>query len=274
MSDTFFYERHASAVRISRGSDLSFYAHLHRQAEFYLQLDGTQQMTIDGETRLIQPGEAALVLPNRVHSYQSQGADDHFIGIIDISAAGEYASLLLSSSCTSPFLSADLVHPDVLHCCEGLAGGVEPNSALARAYISVILGRLIEVLPLSPASQTGGRDTARNLLLYITEHIAEPLSLDILSKNLFVNKYSISRIFSEQIGCSLHTYINALRVELAQNLLRDPELSTSELIARCGFESERTFYRTFREHCGMTPGQYRQRMTGKRENRQKGQEEK
>lgn len=267
MSDTFFYERHASAVRIAHGHNLSFYAHLHRQTEFYLQLEGIQEMTIDGQTRLLQPGDAALVLPNRVHSYQSQDNETHFIGIIDISAAGEFAPLLLSSSCPSPFLTADEVHPDVKRCFEALTDGLEPDSALARAYISVILGRLTEALPLKPAAQSPGRDTARNLLLYITEHIAEPISLDILSKNLFINKYSISRIFSEQIGCSLHTYINALRVELAQNLLRDPSMNTSELIARCGFESERTFYRTFREHCGMTPRQYRQQMTGKSDNK-------
>ncbi len=265
MSDTFFYEQHRSAVKISCGSELSFYAHLHRQVEFYLQAEGSQQMTIDGQTRLLRPGDAALVLPNRVHSYQAQGKDLHFLGIIDISAAGEYAPQLLSSGCAEPFLGADQVHPDVRHCCEALTGGVNPDSALARAYISVILGRLTEALPLKPAVQSSGRDTARNLLLYITEHIAEPLSLDVLSKNLFINKYSISRIFSDQIGCSLHTYVNALRVELAQNLLRDPNMSTSDLIAKCGFESERTFYRTFREHCGMTPRQYRQQMLRKDE---------
>ena len=265
MSDTFFYEKHMSAVRIAKGQNLSFYAHLHRQVEFYLQLDGAQEMTVDGQTHLLQPGDAALILPNRVHSYQAQGEEAHFICIIDISAAGEYASLLLSSSCASPFLCSHQVHPDVRRCCEALTGGVPSDSALERAYISVILGRLTEALPLKPAAQSSGRDTARNLLLYITEHIAEPISLDILSKNLFINKYSISRIFSEQIGCSLHTYVNALRVELAQNLLRDPNTSTSELIARCGFESERTFYRTFREHCGVTPRQYRQQMAKRAE---------
>lgn len=265
MSDTFFYEQHAKAVRIAQGNDLNFYAHLHRQVEFYLQTEGCQQMTIDGQTRLLQPGEAALVLPNRVHSYQAHPGDRHFLGIVDISAAGEYAPQLLSSSCPSPFLTADQVHPDIKHCCEALTGGVEPDSALARAYISVLLGRLTEKLPLRPAAQAAGRDTARNLLLYITEHIAEPISLDVLSKSLFINKYSISRIFSEQIGCNLHTYVNALRVELAQNLLRDPNMNTSDLIAKCGFESERTFYRTFREHCGMTPRQYRQQMLNKEE---------
>ena len=62
MSDTFFYEQHRSAVKISCGSELSFYAHLHRQVEFYLQAEGSQQMTIDGQTRLLRPGDAALVL--------------------------------------------------------------------------------------------------------------------------------------------------------------------------------------------------------------------
>lgn len=266
MSDTVFYEQHASAVRIAHGQSLSFYAHLHRQAEFYLQLAGAQQMTIDGTTRLMQPGDAALVLPNRVHSYQAQEGDEHFLGIIDISAAGEYASLLLSSGCEEPFLPARLVHPDIRHCCEALSDGVDPDSALARAYIAVILGRLAESLPLKPASPSSGHDTAKSILLYINEHISEPISLELLSRKLFINKYSISRIFSEQIGCSLHTYVNALRVELAQNMLRDPSLSTSELIARCGFESERTFYRTFREHCGMTPRQYRRQTLDRKGN--------
>jgi len=259
MSDTFFYEQHQSAFKISQGRELSFYAHLHRQVEFYLQLEGCQQMTIDGRTRMLQPGDAALVLPNRVHSYQAQGDARHVIGIVDISAAGEYAQQLLTSSCDDPFLPEKRAHPDIMHCCMALtaAGGIRDN-ALVRAYIAVILGRMAEGLELKPASQSSGRDTARSLLTYITEHIAEPISLDLLAKKLYINKYSISRIFSEQIGCSLHTYVNALRVELAQNLLRDPSVNTAELIARCGFESERTFYRTFREHCGMTPRQYRQ----------------
>ena len=263
MSETFYYEQHSRSVRISQGSNLSFYAHLHRQTEFYLQTGGSQVMTIDGKTRVMQPGDAALVLPNRVHSYQAQEGEAHFLGIIDMSAAGEYAAVLMSSGCTDPFIPAERVHPDVKRCCEALTGDVEPDSALARAYISVILGRITGELALKPAAQTSGPDTARNLLLYIAEHIAEPISLEILSKKLFVNKYSISRIFSEQIGCSLHTYVNALRVELAQNLLRGAQVNTSDLIARCGFESERTFYRTFREHCGMTPRQYRQRSGGK-----------
>ena len=265
MSNAFFYENHDNAVHVICTNELSFYPHLHRHAEFILQTEGCQQMSIDGKTRLLREGEAALVLPNRVHSYTAQGTGKHILGIVDISVTGEYASTLLSSRCSDPFLEASAVHPDAFHCALALTRpDIKDNRALTRAYIAIVLGRLLEALPLQSATQAPQHDTVRNLLMYISEHITEPISLELLSKNLFINKYSISRIFSDQIGCSLHTYINTLRVELAQNLLRDPSIPTAELIERCGFESERTFYRTFREHCGITPRQYRQNLTEKK----------
>ncbi len=267
MSNTFFYERHSAALRVNAGSELNFFAHLHRQVEFMLMLEGEQQMTLDGQTCVLRAGDMALVLPNRVHSYTPLGNSLHIIGIVDLSCTGEYAQTLLSCGCENPFLAANEVHPDVRRCCEALAQD-ELDEPLSRAYLSVILGRLLNVLPRSPIAPPADRDISRSLLTYISEHVAEPLSLDVLAKKLFVNKYSISRIFSEQIGCSLRTYVNALRVELAQNLLRDPAISTSELIARCGFESERTFYRTFREHCGVTPRQYRMNGHGEERNTQ------
>ena len=264
MSNTFFYENHDNAVHVTCGNALSFYPHLHRHAEFILQTEGTQQMTIDGKTHLLHKGEGALVLPNRVHSYTAQGEGRHILGIVDISVTGEYASTLLSSRCSEPFLDASSVHPDAFHCALALTRpDIQGDRALTRAYIAVVLGRLLGALSFKSAAQAPSHDTVRNLLLYISEHITEPLSLELLSQKLYINKYSISRIFSEQIGCSLHTYINTLRVELAQNLLRDPSVPTAELIERCGFESERTFYRTFREHCGITPRQYRQQLTEK-----------
>lgn len=256
MSDTFFYEQHHSPLRVTIGHELNFFAHLHRQIEFVVMLDGLQQMTIDGKTRLLHAGEAAMALPNRVHSFSAPQSSRYLLGIVDLSCAGEYASTLISCGCDQPFLSAEQVHPDVRLCCERLAGeALDPP--LSRAYLSVILGRLTAALPLTPNVQPAGQDITHCLLTYIAEHIAEPLSLDILARRLYINKYSISRVFSEQIGCGLRTYVNALRVELAQNLLHNPSISTPELIAKCGFESERTYYRTFREHCGMTPRQYR-----------------
>lgn len=262
MNGAFFYEQHRNAMRVGRGSELTFLPHLHKQAEICLMLEGAQQMTIDGQMRVMERGDAALVLPNRVHSYVGMGESKHILAIVDMSAAGDYAQTLISGACAEPFVQAERVHPDVRHCLMRVSAGEELSESLARAYMGVALGRLIDALEIRPETASAGQDTVSRILRYISEHISEPISLDVLSKKLFINKYSISRIFSEQIGCSLHAYVNAQRIELAQNLLRSRDIPTAELIARCGFESERTFYRSFQQYCGMTPRQYRM---GKRE---------
>ena len=79
-----------------------------------------------------------------------------------------------------------------------------------------------------------------------------------MARALFLNKYYISKLLSERVGCNLHTYLNALRINRAQGLLSDPALSLEDVMARCGYASERTFYRAFRAHTGLTPRQYRE----------------
>ena len=99
-------------------------------------------------------------------------------------------------------------------------------------------------------------DDLRRVLSYIGTHIDEKITLDTLSSSLYINRYSISRLFSERMGCGLNEYVNTLRADRARSLLRDTSMPLSEVCRRSGFESERTFYRVFREQYGASPRQY------------------
>lgn len=62
---------------------------------------------------------------------------------------------------------------------------------------------------------------------------------------------------NERTGSSFHQYLISLRLKQAEWLLTSGELPISEISAESGFSSDKTFYRTFREHYGKTPGEYR-----------------
>jgi AraC-like DNA-binding protein len=128
---------------------------------------------------------------------------------------------------------------------------------LRRAYLNVIAGRLLEQLPLGERKRAFGSDSLRDLMTFIDNHISEPISLDLLSKELYLNKYYISKLFSQRIGCSLRTYINAIRIDRACSLLANPSITIPEILEDCGFESERTFYRVFLKQRGITPKAFR-----------------
>ena len=256
----FFYESHASKIRISKGPTSSFMAHMHDKIELIYNITGSTIVNIDDTSHTLKPGEVALIWPNRIHSYTNIAKGINYMAIVDTSCVPEHASVFISHDCTFPFLTAENVHPHVAMCLETLMTRPTPAMPLVNAYLDIIIGRVLESLELVPASNVHRQDLVGNILMYIAEHIHETITLDNLARDLFANKYQISRIFSTKIGCNLCTYVNRLRIASSLNLMKEPNLNISDIAEKCGFNSERTFFRVFKEQCGITPKQYRQRL--------------
>jgi len=257
MSMGYFYEDIAQRLRVHEGRNLNFPLHLHVQAELFYVAEGGAWVTVESKRRLMGAGEAALIWPGSVHGYEASGENRHVLVIADASMLGEYREALTGCHCPDPFLPREAVHPDVRHCLAALVRDPGMAEPMRRAYLSVALGRTLDQLKLEARRSPGGRDALHSLLTYISAHLEEPLSLDSLSKALFLNRYTISKLFNERVGCSLSTYVNALRVSMAENLLRDPQADVAGIALSCGFGSERTLYRAFRAQRGATPGQLR-----------------
>lgn len=259
MSINFLVEHHGAELRVMRSESIDFVAHLHSQIELVFSLGGEGVMTIENRSHTLRPGEAALCWPNRVHSYAVLPAgSSYLLAIFDTALLGETGAAFTRLDCAQPFLDAARVHPDVPLALERMAREADLPAPLRRAYAAVAVERLLAALDTSPRLRADDPDALHRVLGYIQAHLSEDVSLDGLSRALFLNKYYISKLFSEHVGCNLHAYLNALRISRAQELLRDPALSLSEIMARCGYESERTFYRAFREHAGTTPRQFRE----------------
>ena len=90
---------------------------------------------------------------------------------------------------------------------------------------------------------------------YIRDHIDENLSLDILAKQIFVNKYYLSHRFKQVMGFPLSEYITRSRLSAAKNLLRQG-YSVTVAGERSGFNSSAHFIRTFVKTVGVSPKQY------------------
>ncbi len=258
MSSNAFFEINRQALRVYYGQNLTFYPHFHSSLEIFISLEGQTKVVVEDHIKLQSSGDAAIVWPNHVHSYTAMTATRYLIAIIDLSLIHEYAPKITQHGCPNPFIDKEQIHPDILHCMETLAKSSNIGEPLCRAYLGVIIGRLLEVLPLGERKKAPSHDSLRELITFIDAHIMEPISLERLSKHLYLNKYYISKLFSQRIGCSLHTYVNAIRIERACAMLLGTTVNISEVVDACGFESERTFYRAFMTHRGITPKAYRE----------------
>lgn len=74
-----------------------------------------------------------------------------------------------------------------------------------------------------------------------------------------VSETHFARSFREAFGMPPHRYLLTRRIERATTLLRDTELSITEIAFHTGWGSLGTFGRTFRDITGQNPGAVRDR---------------
>ena len=88
---------------------------------------------------------------------------------------------------------------------------------------------------------------------------AKTLDIPTLARIAYVSEAHFIRTFRATFGETPHRYLQRRRVERAMFLLRESDLSVSEICLEVGFQSLGSFGRTFREIVGESPTTYRRR---------------
>jgi AraC-like DNA-binding protein len=85
----------------------------------------------------------------------------------------------------------------------------------------------------------------------------ENWSLERLASEAGMSRARLAQLFRRQVGTSIHKVLNKVRVEHAQMLLKNSDLSISEIAGECGFATSQHFARIFRQLIGATAAAYR-----------------
>lgn len=94
---------------------------------------------------------------------------------------------------------------------------------------------------------------------YLDEHYMEKISLDFLAEHFYINKFYLTRIFREQFGASVNTYLQQIRITRAKQLLRFTDRTIEDIGTACGIEDANYFSRIFKKIEGVSPGEYRRK---------------
>ena len=96
------------------------------------------------------------------------------------------------------------------------------------------------------------------VILYITEHFGEPLTLEDIAAEFFVSKSYLNRHFKAYTNSTVYAYIMALRLTHARRMLREG-IPAVEAGRECGFSDYSTFYKAFKTQTGLSPQQFKSR---------------
>ncbi|QEI06683.1 helix-turn-helix transcriptional regulator [Pigmentiphaga aceris] len=108
--------------------------------------------------------------------------------------------------------------------------------------------------PVSRADSRGAR-SVELAITYIERHFAERIALENLADLAHLSLCRFAAVFRRQVGMSPYRYVCSTRIRHAQNLLRQG-LPASVVAGEVGFFDQSHFSRHFKNHCGMTPGEF------------------
>ena len=259
------YEDHREPCIIFEITSQHFPPHIHRHIECLLLLSGTLELGIGQDFFHMEKGDFALVFPDLIHHYQvfEKGRRRSLFLLADPSCTGS-VKLLSSKQCPeNPVIRAADLHPDVRHAMRELLNEKDQEGLMEvrNILIQLILARTIPCYRMIPRETFGHPDLTFRTVEYIAGHFTEDLSLTDTAHALGVSPYELSRVFSGTFHTNFNQYVNQLRLDRAGELLRYTALSITDICFECGFESQRTFNRAFREYYRMSPREYRESLT-------------
>ena len=94
-----------------------------------------------------------------------------------------------------------------------------------------------------------------DILSFINSNLDKDLSIGMLSKEFYLNKYYLMHLFKEETGYTLYSYIQKKRVIRASDLIKSGR-QAGEVCSLCGFGDYSSFVRGFKKEFGLSPKQY------------------
>ncbi len=92
-------------------------------------------------------------------------------------------------------------------------------------------------------------------------YLISNLTLPQVARATGTNRSYLSFVINDYLNSNFSKYINQKRIEYAIQLLRNNEARISkDLSVECGFNSQATFYRVFKEYTGESPSKYRDKI--------------
>ena len=94
---------------------------------------------------------------------------------------------------------------------------------------------------------------------YISDHYMEDIRIDELAEHCHISETHLRRIFTSYMKMSPLEYINTIRIQAACDYLKKTDQPIADVAHKCGFTTNSTFNRNFRQITGMTPLEWRKR---------------
>ena len=246
------------------GHQEDFRCHFHYHAELILSIKGSFDAEVDGKLFRVGEGEGVIAFPYQPHQYFAVDSKLSLVMILNPERNMKFYEYFEDKLPVSPHITKEMFSDEIKtltdfiyqHRCHITGNALDAE--LTEVYKEAIYALILQKIELRTVT-AGKLDSTRQIMLWCQQHFAEPVTVSMAAKALFVSESQISHLFSGRLHTGFREYINSLRVQSAVELLVSTQKPVSEIALDCGFGSLATFNRAFKLCTALTPREVRAR---------------
>ena len=129
------------------------------------------------------------------------------------------------------------------------------------AHLLGVLSLLAEKASLASLASPVSRNDITEVRRYMHASIGKNITVAELAARCNLSESRFSHVFKEQMGISAVSYLSKIRIERATELLESTDMSVYDVGLAVGFETQSYFCRFFKREVGVSPSEYRRRLT-------------
>lgn len=247
--------------------------HIHDCYEIYYSISGGKQFLIDQKFYSIEPGDIFVI--NQYESHKLTQVDSMIHERIVLSIHPEYTKRLSTPETNLDACFSDrpsnfshkisfhkeqqkrfLYFINKITNAEGYGHDVIEQSSFMELML-LINSAVLASHDALPRTDYVYNKQVDDILAYINQNIASPISIGDLATQFFLSESYICRIFKSSTGTTIQKYITARRISIAKTLLSDG-VSVMEAYEKSGFADYSNFFKAFTKAVGLSPKKYAQ----------------
>lgn len=237
--------------------------HAHQCVEIFYVVKGSGSFLVEDVSFPVQKDVIVIVNSGVEHTEISDPRDP--LEYIVIGIKGSEFLLKKQQDRRYCVLKDEVNNREILHYMQYIASEIAEkkdhcevavHSALQLLAVHLLRSQSI-VISEAPTSKTGLKCV--QIKRYIDSHYKEHITIETLSKAVFLNRSYLIHIFTKEYGEPPISYLVKRRVAESRYLLAQTDYSISEIGLMVGFSSASYFSQSFNRIEGLSPKEYRRR---------------
>ncbi|EFM09968.1 transcriptional regulator, AraC family [Paenibacillus curdlanolyticus YK9] len=256
------------------------FLHWHEHFEIIRMEKGSAIFHIDSQPYTAHPGDVLMVPAGGLHvGYSISEGEVAFLSIVfNASLFQDWLHDPIHASFLLPYLQERVQFPvqpaEVDPACATyfaiLDQAISEFNAKRPAFQLIIKSQLHILLTmlaraflpeqLPPAANRRyiqNRDRFKSLIHHIETNIGDKHTVEEAAKRLNLNPYHFCKMFKKLTGRTFIEYVNVCRVNEAERLLLESELSITEIAGKIGCDNPNYFTKLFKQYKGVIPSKLR-----------------